>query len=408
MSLLGSSILIGAIATTSSSSSGGGVTAHSALTGLTTGNDHTQYLLKAGGTMTGALVTSAGTAALPAVAVAQSNLGLFQAATNTLGFATAGNERMRITSGGNLLLGTSTDSNSKLEITRSSTECVAVVGALSGANLFSHAYTDKTTFTSTSTGGYASVDSTPTMEGSIDYNHFYSFQARHIYDGSGTLDAMSCFVAYPTIHGPVSNARGLHVYNALGVGVVTEQVGIFIEDLTRGTNNYAFYSGGSAPSYHGGVFQLGAQIIATNARFTDYTTYGALLATDASGNTITNPNLTIVNGVLTMANGTTSRVLASASSLELASTSSHVVLSAGGSERMRITSAGNVLIGTTTDLASSILTMGSTTKGFLPPRMTGTQRDAISSPATGLVVYNTTTDKLNFYNGSAWEAVTSA
>jgi len=168
MSLLGSSILIGAIATTSSSSSGGGVTAHSALTGLTTGNDHTQYLLKAGGTMTGALVTSAGTAALPAVAVAQSNLGLFQAATNTLGFATAGNERMRITS------------------------------------------------------------------------------------------------------------------------------------------------------------------------------------------------------------------------------------------------AGNVLIGTTTDLASSILTMGSTTKGFLPPRMTGTQRDAISSPATGLVVYNTTTDKLNFYNGSAWEAVTSA
>ena len=77
-------------------------------------------------------------------------------------------------------------------------------------------------------------------------------------------------------------------------------------------------------------------------------------------------------------------------------------------ERMRITSAGNVLVGTDTDLASSILTMGSTTKGFLPPRMTTTQRDDIGSTATGLVVYNTTTDKLNVYTGSAWEAVTSA
>lgn len=58
--------------------------------------------------------------------------------------------------------------------------------------------------------------------------------------------------------------------------------------------------------------------------------------------------------------------------------------------------------------ASAILTATSTTQGFLPPRMTGTQRDAIASPAAGLMVYNSTTNKLNFYNGSAWEVVTSA
>ena len=40
--------------------------------------------------------------------------------------------------------------------------------------------------------------------------------------------------------------------------------------------------------------------------------------------------------------------------------------------------------------------------------MTGTERDAISSPTAGLIVYNSTTNKLNFYNGSAWEVVTSA
>jgi len=39
--------------------------------------------------------------------------------------------------------------------------------------------------------------------------------------------------------------------------------------------------------------------------------------------------------------------------------------------------------------ASAMLDVKSTTQGFLPPRMTTTQRDAISSAATGLIIYNT-------------------
>lgn len=39
---------------------------------------------------------------------------------------------------------------------------------------------------------------------------------------------------------------------------------------------------------------------------------------------------------------------------------------------------------------------------------TTTTRDAIASPTAGLVIMNTTTGKLNFYTGSAWEAITSA
>lgn len=57
--------------------------------------------------------------------------------------------------------------------------------------------------------------------------------------------------------------------------------------------------------------------------------------------------------------------------------------------------------------ASAQADIQSTTKGFLPPRMTTTQRDAISSPAAGLIIYNTTTNKLNVYT-TAWEAITSA
>jgi hypothetical protein len=51
--------------------------------------------------------------------------------------------------------------------------------------------------------------------------------------------------------------------------------------------------------------------------------------------------------------------------------------------------------------------MDSTTKGFLPPRMTAAQRAAISTPATGLVVYQTDgVEGLYVYTSSGWKALT--
>ena len=67
----------------------------------------------------------------------------------------------------------------------------------------------------------------------------------------------------------------------------------------------------------------------------------------------------------------------------------------------------SVGVGITTPNSKAMLDVTSTTRGFLPPRMTTVQRDAITSVPAGLMVYNTTTNKLNFYNGSAWEAVSS-
>ena len=68
---------------------------------------------------------------------------------------------------------------------------------------------------------------------------------------------------------------------------------------------------------------------------------------------------------------------------------------------------GNTGFGTATPNAAALIDLTSTTKGFLPPRMTTTQRDAISSPPSGLLVYNTTTGKLNVRGAAAWEVVTS-
>lgn len=111
----------------------------------------------------------------------------------------------------------------------------------------------------------------------------------------------------------------------------------------------------------------------------------------------------------------------------------------GASDRMRITLAGNVGIGTTspqarldvraqgalsTDIAFRVrnsadtanliqvngaggIEINSTTQGFLPPRMTTTQRNAIATPVAGLVVYDTTLNKLCVRTASAWETITS-
>lgn len=54
---------------------------------------------------------------------------------------------------------------------------------------------------------------------------------------------------------------------------------------------------------------------------------------------------------------------------------------------------------------SAVLELVSTDRGFLPPRMTTTQRNGIGSPSTGLQIDNSTTNELQRYNGTSWESV---
>jgi hypothetical protein len=108
---------------------------------------------------------------------------------------------------------------------------------------------------------------------------------------------------------------------------------------------------------------------------------------------------THISGTLPIANGGTNltaigtakqvlRVNAGASALEYSST---------------VSASGGVAAGTTSDPdASAILEANSTTKGFLLPRLTTAQRDAVSSPVAGLEVYNTETGGTDVYNGTRW------
>jgi hypothetical protein len=61
-----------------------------------------------------------------------------------------------------------------------------------------------------------------------------------------------------------------------------------------------------------------------------------------------------------------------------------------------------VVFGSTTLNASAQLQIDSTTRGFLPPRMTTTERNAIASPAEGLQVWDTTLKLMFVYNGTTW------
>jgi hypothetical protein len=72
------------------------------------------------------------------------------------------------------------------------------------------------------------------------------------------------------------------------------------------------------------------------------------------------------------------------------------------------TAQQNIGIGTNTPNASAMVDITSTTKGLLIPRMTMAQRNAVATPATGLMIYQTdNTAGFYYYNGTAWAAISA-
>ena len=116
-------------------------------------------------------------------------------------------------------------------------------------------------------------------------------------------------------------------------------------------------------------------------------TYNLMLGYNAGGDITTGVNNTIIGSI----SGLTPNL------------SDTIILAAGTSERMRIDNVGNVGINTTNPDASAKLQVDSTTSGFLPPRMTNTERNNITSPQIGLIVYCIdATEGLYVYKSSGW------
>jgi len=70
--------------------------------------------------------------------------------------------------------------------------------------------------------------------------------------------------------------------------------------------------------------------------------------------------------------------------------------------------AQSVGIGTTTPDANAQLDVSSNTKGILIPRLTSVQRSAIVNPAKGLIVYDSTSRVIFYYDGIGWQGMSNS
>ena len=142
-------------------------------------------------------------------------------------------------------------------------------------------------------------------------------------------------------------------------------------------------------------------------RATSPTLVTPLLGTPTSGvatNLTGLPLTTGVTGILPIANGGTGSESQNFVDLTTAQTIAGIKTFSNTTNAALFT-GGNVGIGTASPAASAQLDVSSSTKGFLPPRMTDAQRNSILSPDAGLIIWCSncgTNGELNVYNGTVW------
>jgi hypothetical protein len=130
------------------------------------------------------------------------------------------------------------------------------------------------------------------------------------------------------------------------------------------------------------------------------TTTDAGFKLDVNGTARVSGNLTLTGGSLLMNNNN----IYIARGTGGASDGMEIRALSSGTDAVKVTTSSVSIssVGGITYQASAQLAVDSTTRGFLPPRMTTTQKNAIATPATGLMVYDTTLTRPCFYDGTTW------
>ncbi len=185
----------------------------------------------------------------------------------------------------------------------------------------------------------------------------------------------------------IDDNRAVWIYQLAG-GTITNNYGIYMDDVNAGVKNWAIKTGL-------GLVEFGDKVgigTATPSAALSFGTTDAektiLLYDDPSGGGAFY-GLGMDAGLLTIFHQ-----FGSGSGIGFGTMNGNTF-----APQMLMDTNGNLGIGT--DTPAAILDLTSTTKGFLPPRMTTTQRNAIT-PVEGLLIYDTTIHGLFNYNGTTW------
>lgn len=165
-------------------------------------------------------------------------------------------------------IGSNTNFTSPITVTRSDIkEGFTCAGSITGDSIFIRAYTDTTTFQSTTTGGYTSYDTLAHIgNGATDphYNHSYGYEARHTFQGSAGIDNLFGFYAGMTVNGAaggavaaVTNCLGFSAGDPLGSSSISVNAAFYCNDMTRGNSNYGAYLGVTAGANKYNVYAVG-------------------------------------------------------------------------------------------------------------------------------------------------------
>lgn len=311
-------------------------------------------------TVNGVSSFAAGTALLPSIARSSDlNTGLWFPAADTIAASTGGNERIRLTSSGRLGIGT----------TAPESPLVVSNGGAAGFEFFAN-YPG---------GGVGTYFQSFNRSGGAYVDTAYD-AASHSFRTNGT--------------------ERMRIDAAGGVGIGTSS------PLTSAKQTIVFESGGSVSqamtliSYGGNPtisFRQASGTIASPGA-SNSATLNFIGSTTDDGTNFFNTSQ-ILSSLQTTATAGSHPTFISFSTTPSGSTSR--------SERMRIDPSGAVGIGTNSPNASAILDAQSTTRGVRFPNMDTTQKNAIATPAAGLVVFDTTLAKLCVYSGAAWQTITS-